>query len=61
MKKESIYLAYLERIIHANGNSFKTKDEIFNSLDPKIDRIEFENYFRELNSKGRLEEHLTTG
>jgi hypothetical protein len=61
MKKDSIYLAYLQRAIHANGNAFKSKDEIFNSLDPKIDRQEFENYFSTLNSRGVLEEHLLTG
>lgn len=61
MKKNDIYLMYIQRVIHASENNFKTKEEIFNSLDPKIDQQDFDKYFNDLKSKGRLEEHLTTG
>ena len=51
---------YLLRGIYANGNEYKTVDEIYNSLDPKIDRPEFDRLMRRLKELAYLDEHMTT-
>ena len=51
---------YLLRSIYANGNEYKTVDEIYNSLDPKIDRPEFDRLMRRLKELAYLDEHMTT-
>ena len=48
---------YLLRAIHANGNEYKTIEEIFNSLDPKIDRQEFNRLLLRLRELVYLDEH----
>lgn len=51
---------YLLRAIHSNGNEYKTIDEIYNSLDPKIDKGEFDKLMIELKNKVWLDEHSLT-
>ena len=51
---------YLLRAIYANGNEYKTVDEIYNSLDPKIDRQEFDRLLLKLKKLVYIDEHNLT-
>lgn len=51
---------YLLRAIYANGNQYKTVDEIFNLLDPTLDRPEFDRQMLRLKQLIYLDEHTTT-
>ncbi len=51
---------YLLRAIYANGNQYKTIDEIYNSLDPKMDKPEFDRMMFRLKELVYLDEHMTT-
>jgi hypothetical protein len=51
---------YLTRVIYANGNEYKTVDEIYNLICPPMDRIEFDGLMLRLRNLVWLDEHNLT-
>ena len=48
---------FLTRVIYANGNEYKTIDEIYNLIDPPMDRSEFDKQMMRLKDLHWLDEH----
>ena len=51
---------YLTRVIYDNGNEYKTVDEIYNLIDPPMDRGEFDRLMLRLKNLVWLDEHNIT-
>jgi hypothetical protein len=56
----SYYFSLMKTIYYANGNSYKTLDEIYNLSNPRLERTKFEEIFRAFISLNQIERHQTT-